>query len=38
MRKLVRRNSTRSDLRVYMMLLVGGMLVYAGLTVDPASN
>ena len=38
MRKLLRRNSTRTDLRVYMLLLVGGMFVYAGLTVDPASN
>ncbi|MBA3928776.1 hypothetical protein J2X02_003001 [Pseudoxanthomonas japonensis] len=38
MRKLLRRNSTRRDLRVYLLLLVGGMFVYAGLTVDPASN
>jgi hypothetical protein len=37
-RKLLRRNSTWSDLRVYLLLLVGGMFVYAGLTVDPASN
>lgn len=38
MRKLVRSSSTRTDLRVYILLLVGGMFVYAGLTVDPASN
>ncbi|WP_334179101.1 hypothetical protein [Pseudoxanthomonas sp.] len=38
MRKLRQASNSRRDLRVYGMLLVGAMFVYAGLTIDPASN
>ena len=38
MRKLRQASNSRRDLRVYGMLLVGAMFVYAGLVVDPASN
>lgn len=38
MRKLRQSSSSRRDLRVYGMLLVGAMFTYAGLTLDPASN
>lgn len=38
MRRLEHAASYRRDLRVYAMLLVGAGFVYAGLTVDPATN
>lgn len=38
MRKRRQASNSRRDLRVYGMLLVGAMFVYAGLTIDPASN
>jgi hypothetical protein len=38
MRKLRQASNSRRDVRVYGMLLVGAMFVYAGLVVDPASN
>ena len=38
MRKLRQTSNSRRDVRVYGMLLVGAMFVYAGLTLDPASN
>ena len=38
MRKLRHTSTSRRDVRVYGMLLVGAMFVYAGLTLDPASN
>ena len=38
MRKLRQASNSRRDLRVYGLLLVGVVFVYAGLVVDPASN
>ena len=38
MKKLACHRSARTDLRVYLGLLVGGMFLLAGFTVDPSSN